>query len=105
MTGEEFAQEHAKYLYGKGQPTKEEQPRTWLMAESGFYFLLEGDLDHELERLRKMDMPCTVHHNQTSISMSDKQAENERICESHPQQVISCSISSGKPTHPGTPKR
>lgn len=78
MNGDEFMQKHAKWKYGTKLENKPEQPRTWLMAQSGFYFVLEGDLDHELERLRNMDMPCTVHHNQTSMSMSRKQAEHER---------------------------
>lgn len=78
MTGEEFKKEHLRRKLGQSKAVKEESPRTWLMAKSGHYFPLEGDLDHELERLREMDMPCTVHHDQTSISMSHIQAEHER---------------------------
>jgi hypothetical protein len=78
MNSDEFLQDHAKWKYGSVRTDIIESQRTWLMAKSGFYFPLEGDLDHELERLRQMDMPCTVHHNQTSISMSHIQSEHER---------------------------
>lgn len=78
MTGDEFLQKQAEWKYGNKAKVKEEQPRTWLMADSGFYFILEGDLELELTRFREMDMPCTVHHNQTSLTMSHLQSEHER---------------------------
>jgi hypothetical protein len=78
MNANEFLQDHAEWKYGSKMTVKEEQPATWLMAKSGFYFVLEGYLENELERLREMDMPCTVHHNQTSLTMSHIQAEHER---------------------------
>jgi hypothetical protein len=79
MNSDEFLQDHAKWKYGKGVPDmKPEESQTWLMAKSGFYFKLEGDLDCEIARLNEMDMPCTVHHNQTSLGMSHIQATQER---------------------------
>jgi hypothetical protein len=78
MTGKEFRKAHNRHLKKAGVPRKEEHPQTWLMAESGFYFPLEGDLDCELKRLREMEMPCTVHHGQTSITMSRIQETHER---------------------------
>jgi len=79
MNSNDFLQEHAKWKYGsKGISTKPEYPRTWLMAESGFYFVLEGDLDSELLRLNEIGMPCTVYLDQTSLTMSHMQSEHER---------------------------
>ncbi len=78
MDSDGFLQAHAKWKYGKATDRKPESPRTWLMAESGFYYVLEGDLDSELKRYRENGLICTVHHNQTSISMSHIQAEHER---------------------------
>jgi hypothetical protein len=75
MDSNEFLQEHAKWKYGKGVERKPEQPATWLISDSGCYFPLEGDLDHELERLRGIGMPCVVWLNSTSTTMRDKQNE------------------------------
>jgi hypothetical protein len=75
MDSDEFMQSHAKWKYGKKLDANEESTATWLMTESGAYFLLEGDLELELQRMRDMDMPCTVHHNATSLNMKDLQAE------------------------------
>lgn len=79
MTGEEFREAHNKHLKKIGDTRKEEQPRTWLMAESGWYCLLEGDLEATLERHRQKGLICTVHHDQTSIGMSHIQSEHERV--------------------------
>ncbi len=37
MKSDDFLQAHAKWKYGTKQ-AKEESPRTWLMAKSGYYF-------------------------------------------------------------------
>lgn len=78
MDANEFRQKHEKWQddkTGKRTNRKQEQPGTWLISKSGCYFPLKGDLDHELERLRKMDMACNVFHNVTSHQMRDKQNE------------------------------
>jgi hypothetical protein len=75
LTGDQFLQKHAEWKYGQKAVRKEEQPCTWLMSKSGYCFPLEGDLDSELKRLREMNMPCTVHHNQTSLTMKPMQDE------------------------------
>jgi hypothetical protein len=71
MNADEFLQEHAEWKYGKKTAKqKEDPPRTWLLAKSGYYFVFDGNLDTELKRLDDMQMPCTVHHNQTSLTMA-----------------------------------
>ena len=76
MDSGEFLQDHAQWKYGnKKKVIVEEEPRTWLMARSGAYFPLDGNLDCEIRRLLDLDMLCTVHHNQTSTSMSQIQSD------------------------------
>jgi hypothetical protein len=71
MDADEFLQDHARWKYGKKTTAhKEDAPRTWLLAKSGYYFVFDGDLDVELKRLEAMKMPCTVHHNETSLTMA-----------------------------------
>jgi hypothetical protein len=71
MNADEFLQDHARWKYGKKAAVqKEDPPRTWLLAKSGYYFVFDGDLDAELIRLNAMDMPCTVHRDQTSLTMA-----------------------------------
>ena len=79
MTSDEFLQSLAKYKYGKKKEAKPEEPKTWLMVESGLYFLLEGDLDAKLKQMHADGITCTVHHNMTSLDMSHEQAKLERF--------------------------
>ncbi len=79
MDAEDFLQSHAEWKYGsKVETTAPEQPQTWIMSDSGFYFVLKGDLDAELQRQRDRGLKCTVHENQTSLSMSRIQEQLER---------------------------
>ena len=78
MTGEEFKAAHKIYKE-KTSAQKEDKPKTWLMSDVGSIFPLEGDLESELERLRQIDMPCTVHENATSTIMRDLQAEKRGV--------------------------
>jgi hypothetical protein len=79
MDSEAFLQSHAEWKYGNtARKAKTEQLQTWLMSESGFYFVLMGDLEAELSRQRDKGLNCTVHHDQTSLSMSRIQESHER---------------------------
>jgi hypothetical protein len=79
MNADDFLQEHAKWKYGKKKEAIPEEPRTWLMTESGAYFLLEGELDVKLKQLKENGLVCTIHENQTSIGMSHEQSKLERF--------------------------
>jgi len=81
MTGDDFRKQHNEYLEENGKKLKfdDEPLMTWLMAESGLYFLLEGSLEAKLKQLKNDGLVCTVHENQTSLGMSHEQAKLERF--------------------------